>query len=136
MGKWAEHSVEERGGRVTVFLTGPMVVSGVGEVDPQLRDFEGSVQVIDIADVSRMDTVGAWIVHRFAEEHDAEVIGASETAEVLLEAVADCHSTADISPPRPFLLSHVAEACRHEGIRTVRWHYAKASDFLAQFCCR
>lgn len=126
MREWAEYSVEERGGQVTVSITGPLVVSGIGELDPQLRGFDGSVQFIDISGASRVDTVGAWIVHRFAEEHDAEIIGASEVAEVLLEAVEECSSTADVTPPRPYVFGRVAEelgkkviAFGHDALRNV-----------------
>ncbi|KLI64275.1 MlaE family ABC transporter permease [Aurantiacibacter marinus] len=109
MREWAEYSVDERGGRVTVSITGPLVVSGIGKLDPELRGFSGSAQFIDISGASRVDTVGAWIVHRFAEEQGAEIIGASEAAEVLLEAVEECSSDADITPPRPYVLGRVAE---------------------------
>jgi len=109
MREWAEYSVEERGGRATVVITGPLVVSGIGNLDPELRDFEGLVQFIDLSGVSSVDTVGAWIVHRFAEQHNAEVVGASEAAEVLLEAVEECASTAEIEPPRRYVFGRVAE---------------------------
>ena len=118
MREWAEYSVEERGGRVTVFITGPLVVSGIGLIDPQLRDFSESVQEIDISGASRVDTVGAWIVHRFAEEHNAEIVGASEAAEVLLEAVEESASTADIIPPRPYIFGRVTE---HVGNKVIEF---------------
>ncbi len=109
MREWAEYSVEERGGRVTVSITGPLVVSGIGKLDPELRGFSESVQFIDISGATRVDTVGAWIVYRFAEEHGAEIVGASESAEVLLEAVEESASDANISPPRPYVFGRVAE---------------------------
>ncbi len=109
MREWADYSVEERGGRVTVSITGPLVVSGIGQLEPELRAYEGAVQFVDISGADRVDTVGAWIVHRFAEEHDAEIIGASEAAEVLIEAVEECAHESDIAPPRPYIFGRVAE---------------------------
>ncbi len=109
MREWAEYSVDERGGRVTLSITGPLLVSGIGRLDPQLRAHEGSVQFVDISGASAVDTVGAWVVHRFAEEKGAEITGASESADILLQAVEDSASTADVVPPRPYVLGRVSE---------------------------
>ncbi|MDE1467048.1 ABC transporter permease [Aurantiacibacter sp. D1-12] len=109
MREWAEYSVEERGGRVTVSITGPLVVSSIGALDPELRDFGDSVQFVDLAGVGRIDTVGAWVVHRFAQEKGAEIIGGSESAMVLIDAVEECAHEADITPPRPFAIGRISE---------------------------
>ncbi len=106
----AEYSVEERGGRVTVTITGPLVVSSIGTLDPQLRAFGDSVQYVDLAAVERIDTVGAWVVHRFAEEKGAEIIGGSESAMVLIDAVEECAHEADINPPRPYVFGRISES--------------------------
>ncbi|AKQ42681.1 protein of unknown function DUF140 [Aurantiacibacter atlanticus] len=109
MREWAEYSVEERGGRVTVTITGPLVVSGIGVLDPALRKLDESVQFVDISGATVVDTVGAWVVYRFAEEKGAEITGASEAAETLLDAVESSASTADIIPPRPYVFGRVSE---------------------------
>ncbi|QZH73843.1 MAG: ABC transporter permease [Erythrobacter sp.] len=109
MREWAEYSVDERGGRVTLSITGPLLVSGIGKLDPELRAHDGSVQFVDISGASSVDTVGAWVVHRFAEEKGAEITGASEAAEVLLQAVEDSASTAAVTPPRPYVFGRVSE---------------------------
>ncbi|WAT19131.1 ABC transporter permease [Aurantiacibacter sp. MUD11] len=113
MREWAQYSVEERGGRATVVITGPLLVSTIGAIDPQLRDHHDSVQQIDISDATPIDTVGAWIVHRFAARTGAEIIGASEQAEVLIDAVERSASEAAIAPPAEFdfgrLAAHVGK---------------------------
>ncbi len=116
MREWAEYSIEEAGGRATVTITGSMVVSGVGEIDPQLRDITDSIQTIDISGVSRIDTVGAWIIFRFAQRTGADVVGASEQAEVLLDAVEECESEAAIAPPRRRNAKQITE---HVGIAVI-----------------
>ncbi len=99
MREWAEYTIEEAGGRATVVITGPLVVSSIGRLDPELRAIDDSVQAIDISNATPIDTVGAWIVFRFAKRTGADIIGASEQAEVLLEAVEGCESDAEIAPP-------------------------------------
>ena len=43
---------------------------------------------IDLSEINRMDTVGAWIVYRTVRDRDAKVIGASRD-EVSLRVVTD-----------------------------------------------
>ena len=110
MREWAQLSLEEAGGRATAVITGPMRVSTIGELDPQLRDLAEPVQRIDISNAGPFDTVGAWLIFRFSREQSADIIGASEQAEILLEAVEECESTADIAPQRSGIVARVPEA--------------------------
>jgi len=80
-------------------LSGPYLVSSIAQVDDALRTIERTVSAIDLSEVSEIDTVGAWIVCRIAEEHEAEIIGANERAERLINAVKDAGNEADMVPP-------------------------------------
>ena len=73
MREWADFTVQEGGGRTTVVLQGPLVVSSVALLDRKLRDFSEPVQFIDLSNTAEIDTVGAWIVWRFADEHRARI---------------------------------------------------------------
>jgi len=100
MREWAQFSLEEQDGRTVLALHGPMRISSVGEIEPQLRNIDGQLHAIDLTNVGEVDTVGAWIVHRIASEHHAEILGASEQAEILLEAIADTGTGGElITPP-------------------------------------
>ena len=44
---------------------------------------------IDLSEVTRMDTVGAWIIHRTVRDRSAKVVGASPKETSLLEQVAE-----------------------------------------------
>src|SRR3546814_7797109 len=59
---------------------------------PARLDALGPIAARDLSDIERIDTVGAWIVTRTARAHDAKVIGASEDAQRLLNALADDRS--------------------------------------------
>ena len=109
MREWAEYRIEEAGGRTTIVVTGPLLVSTIARLDKALRAITDPVQFIDISAAHPVDTVGAWVIHRFAEVQQAEVLGVSEQAEVLLEAVATSRSSADISPPVPWFWTRVPE---------------------------
>ncbi len=100
MREWADFTVHEAGGRTTVVLQGPLVVSSIGILDRRLREFAEPVQFVDLSAAGAIDTIGAWTVLRFAEQNQAQIKGASEQAEKLLETVRASASTADIEPPR------------------------------------
>ena len=53
---------------------------------------------IDISDVEKMDTVGAWLLHRAVRDRNATIVGASKDAEQLLEQVADADHPAQVRP--------------------------------------
>ena len=53
---------------------------------------------IDISKVERMDTVGAWIIHRTVRDRGAKVIGASPEAQSLLEQVAEADVPVRVHP--------------------------------------
>lgn len=53
---------------------------------------------IDLGAIDRMDTVGAWIVHRTVRDRGAKVIGASREETRLLDEVADYDHPAKVHP--------------------------------------
>ncbi len=109
MREWADFELKDTGGARTVALSGPMRISSIGPLDRSLRAFDGPVERIDLSRTGEMDTVGAWLVLRFAEEHGAEVTGASRQAEVLMEAVSTSQSSAPINPPRHSVFTRAPE---------------------------
>jgi phospholipid/cholesterol/gamma-HCH transport system permease protein len=104
MREWAEFTTETDGdGKVTVALSGPLVVASVGRLDAQLRAIEGPVARVDLSAIGEIDTVGAWTVWRLARDTGAEFAGLTDKAERLIAAVHRARQDAPISAPRlPF----------------------------------
>jgi phospholipid/cholesterol/gamma-HCH transport system permease protein len=126
MREWADYTIEEAGGRTTLVVTGPLLVSTIGKLDAALRKIEEPVQFVDISKAAPIDTVGAWVIHRFAEEQQAEVLGASEQAEILIDTVTGSASAEPISPVLDRLITRVPEqvgtfvtGAVHEGKRNL-----------------
>jgi len=94
----------------TLVLTGPWVVATAGAVDRLLRTYEDPVARVDLSQVSAFDTVGAWVAWRFAREKGAELVGVDDKAAVLIEAVEENRSVADIHAPRAHILERVPAA--------------------------
>ncbi|WP_239804542.1 ABC transporter permease [Croceicoccus hydrothermalis] len=110
MREWADFdTIDAEGGR-TLKISGPLTVSSVGPLDHRLREIDEPLDIIDIADITEIDTVGAWTVSRAAGHFDAELRGTSEKAERLISAVQDARSDAAIAPPRPGPVERVPAA--------------------------
>ena len=98
MRDWAEYSIAQAdGGGASLAFSGRLVVSTVGPIDHELRDLETPLASVDLANVTEMDTVGAWIAWRIARDHGAQITGASETAARLIDAVKSSASDAEIA---------------------------------------
>jgi phospholipid/cholesterol/gamma-HCH transport system permease protein len=88
-----------------VRLTGSLSLAALGDVPDRLRALSGDYKVIDISGVDHMDTVGAWIVHRFASNRHADIVGANDDARRLIDEVSCVTAPMAIRPdPRPPLL--------------------------------
>ncbi|MEO5972863.1 MAG: ABC transporter permease [Sphingomicrobium sp.] len=61
-------------------------------------DAEPDPLTIDLSEVDRMDTVGAWLVYRTVRDRQAKVIGASKQIQSLLEQVAEADKPAKVRP--------------------------------------
>ena len=109
MREWADFSVEDGAGGTRVVLTGPLLISTIGALDKELREYEGEVAEVDLGGTEEIDTVGAWTVLRFSREKNAEIVGLSGKARRLIDAVEASKSSADIEPPRLRLALRVPE---------------------------
>ena len=97
----AQFTLEENAaGGMVLTLSGPLLVSTIGEVEGELQRISDDVAAINLSGVSEIDTVGAWVACRLAAKHEAQIEGASSQAKRLLEAVEGAGSDVDICPPR------------------------------------
>jgi phospholipid/cholesterol/gamma-HCH transport system permease protein len=98
-------SVEE--GRRVLRLQGDLTLPRLGVLPARIDRLKGDGLVLDLSGVGRMDTIGAWLVHRTARDRDGEVIGASKDHEVLLRQVAEADLPVKVRPDPPSPLQRV-----------------------------
>tara|TARA_B100000678_G_scaffold288268_1_gene296396 strand:- start:1303 stop:2400 length:1098 start_codon:yes stop_codon:yes gene_type:complete len=81
----------------TLHLTGDLSLAHLGKLPDALDTLDGEVRTIDLSAIERMDTIGAWVIYRFADRHDAELTGLNEDQTRLFEQVRE----ADLPVAKP-----------------------------------
>ncbi|MDO7843113.1 ABC transporter permease [Sphingomonas immobilis] len=82
-------------------FSGSLSLARIGDLPDRLRTYDGNVDTVDLSGVERIDTVGAWLVHRFAAEKDAAIAGLDADSEHLLKQVEAADQPVAMRPERP-----------------------------------
>ncbi len=110
MGALADFS--DDGGRLR--FSGDLSLAQIGDLPTRLDAHAGSVSAIDLSGIDRIDTIGAWIVHRFAKRTNAAIEGLKPEQQHLLEQVQRADQAAPMrkAPISPFtrVLGEIGEA--------------------------
>lgn len=98
----------------TLRFTGDLSLARLGDLPDRLDRYDGDVDRLDLSAIQRIDTVGAWVIHRFAEIRGARIEGLSEDGSRLLDKVrgADQPITQPANPSSSFVrvLGEIGEA--------------------------
>lgn len=95
----ADLTEREEGASRTVALTGNLSLAHIGDLPQRLDALDGRVAEVDLSAVEHIDTIGAWVVHRFSQARDARITGATPDAERLLEVVSRNDLPTEDRPP-------------------------------------
>jgi phospholipid/cholesterol/gamma-HCH transport system permease protein len=82
----------------TVRFAGDLSLARLGTLPDRLDRLDGKVARVDMSGVDRIDTVGAWVVHRFAARHDAPVEGLSADGQHLFDQVVQSDTPVSVRP--------------------------------------
>jgi phospholipid/cholesterol/gamma-HCH transport system permease protein len=80
-------------------IAGALTIARVGSTERLISDAPDPL-TIDISAVERMDTVGAWLLHRTVRDRGAKLVGVSKDAGELLEQVAEADRPAKVVPDK------------------------------------
>jgi len=112
----ADFEMDEAG---VLHFRGRLTLARIGDIPERLRSLAAPPTVINVSAVERMDTVGAWIVHRLMRDHQATVSGASaEQLHLLSQMAAADHPmdmTRDRHNPIAQLLAEIGQALLKTG---------------------
>ena len=80
--------------------TGALTITRAATTERELASMPDPM-TIDLSGVEKMDTVGAWLVHRTVRDRGAKVTGASRQVQALLEQVAEADTPTKVIPDVP-----------------------------------
>jgi phospholipid/cholesterol/gamma-HCH transport system permease protein len=109
--------VEERSNEAQILrFTGRLTLARIGDLPKRLDSLAEPPTIIDLGVIERIDTVGAWIVHKLAQTHGARIVGASvDTAHLLAQVGAAGHDV----PMRPAPVNPLARIVSEVGEATI-----------------
>jgi phospholipid/cholesterol/gamma-HCH transport system permease protein len=101
----AEPSDVVEGGRRLVRLSGNLTLGRSRVISRELEGITEEKLRVDLSEVDKMDTVGAWLIHKLRRDRDVELVGATDEQRSLIDNVAAADRPAKLRPdgPPPFL---------------------------------
>jgi phospholipid/cholesterol/gamma-HCH transport system permease protein len=107
------------GGRRVLEFQGDLTLPRLGVLPTRMERLKGRDFVLDLSGVGRMDTIGAWVIHRLVRDRGAQVTGASPGVTKLLDRMADVDQPVkvrpDPDPPLTRVLGQLGEATVEAG---------------------
>ena len=100
MAATADFRPSDRDGGRTLSFSGALTLARVGGLSRRLDAVDRDGVVLDLSGVERMDTVGAWLIHRLVRDRRAVVRGADPDMSRLLEQVAKADQPVQVHPDR------------------------------------
>jgi phospholipid/cholesterol/gamma-HCH transport system permease protein len=94
----ADFAEELLGEQAAIRFTGRMTLARMGTLPERLNAMSCAGCIIDLSAIERIDTIGAWVVHKFAHAQSATIVGASLDAQRLLKLVAASDKQVQVRP--------------------------------------
>jgi phospholipid/cholesterol/gamma-HCH transport system permease protein len=94
-------------GRRVLAFQGDLTLPRLGILPSRIDRMKGDGFVLDLSGVGRMDTIGAWLIHRTARERRGEIVNASPDHQLLLSQVASADQPVKVRPDPPPPLTRV-----------------------------
>ncbi|GAA3252158.1 hypothetical protein GCM10020258_08500 [Sphingomonas yabuuchiae] len=79
-------------------FTGSLSLATLGDLPERLDREDSTVRRIDLSQVDRIDTVGAWLIHRFAARNDAAIDGLDDDQRHLFAKVTEADQPVAMRP--------------------------------------
>ncbi|MGN6849085.1 MAG: ABC transporter permease [Sphingomicrobium sp.] len=99
MAEITEQDTDQRHGSV-YRVAGPITITRAATTQREIDSLPDPL-TIDLSQIDRMDTVGAWIIYRAVRDRGAKVIGASRDEVSLLKQVGEFDVPTRVTPDEP-----------------------------------
>jgi phospholipid/cholesterol/gamma-HCH transport system permease protein len=98
----------------TLRFTGALTLAQLGDVPRRLEHLQHPPRTVDLSGIDRMDTVGAWIIHKLERDHQVAIEGADDNARTLIEKVGEVDQPVQVRPhglhSPGAVLAHIGDA--------------------------
>ena len=94
-------------GTCVLRFSGNLTLLRIRKLSEQLQEVDAEAITVDLSEVERMDTVGAWLVHKLQRDRGATVVGATREQQVLIDHVAAADQPVLLQRERPPALVRV-----------------------------
>ncbi len=71
----------------TLRFSGSLSLANLGDLPDRLAAYDGKAERLDLSGIERIDTIGAWTIHRFSQKNGAAVEGLSDDGQHLFDQV-------------------------------------------------
>ncbi len=71
-------------GNLVIKFSGQFTICHIGAIDKKLRNLGDTPDILDLSEIGKIDTVGAWLLDRTAQESGAKIIGKHDSAQRLM----------------------------------------------------
>ena len=101
-------------GKCVLHFTGNLTLLRVRKLTERLDKVKAEELVVDLSEVERMDTVGAWLVHKLERDRGARITGATDEQQLLIDHVARADQPVKVhreyEPPLRLLIGEIGAA--------------------------
>jgi phospholipid/cholesterol/gamma-HCH transport system permease protein len=95
----------DEGGERILRFSGRLTVARIGDLPSRLDGLLLAPSQVDLSQTERIDTVGAWLVHKLERDYGASIIGANDHAKQLIHQVSIADNPAQTRPEESGLIA-------------------------------
>ena len=114
----ATFTLDDRDGRRTIAFSGDLRLPNLGDMPATLLAV-GAVDSVDLSQVARIDSIGAWLIHRLTRDTHAVLSGANDDVATLIEKVDSSDKSMRMRPetvnPLARVLGEIGDAVALSG---------------------
>ena len=101
MSSVARFNESNENGRRVLHFHGDLTLAKLGPLPTRLDRLKGKGVDLDLSDVQRMDTIGAWLVYRTARDRDGQIRNANPDHKYLIDQVSQYDQPVKVRPDPP-----------------------------------
>ena len=94
----ATFTEEEQDGQSLLRFSGNLTLARLGRLPERLDEVDAQQVVVDLSEVGRMDTVGAWLIYKLKRDRKAKITGANDEQSALIEQVGNADVPVKVRP--------------------------------------